>query len=286
MRIGIVTDSTADLPLEYYAQNDVVMVPLTVHFGDEVYKDWTDMPPDRFYPTMEASVAAGILPKTSQPPAGDFVDAYNELAAKGVDHIVSIHISAKLSGTLQSAKGALGIFDKVPVTLIDSENTALLMGAFIEELVKARSAGADVDELVAVANRCKEWGRLFFTVKTLKYLELGGRIGKASALLGTLLSVKPLLTLEDGAVNAKGKASGAKKAMAEIAGYMKVESDKRPADYKSKLILAYTDNPEVVDVAKAAIDKAGVKYDTVERGQVGSVIGTYVGPGAYMVGIL
>ncbi len=286
MKIGLVTDSTADLPIEYYKENDVVMVPLTVHFGDEVYKDWTDMPPDRFYPTMEASVAAGILPKTSQPPAGDFVEAYTALAEAGVDHIVSIHISAKLSGTLQSAKGALGIFDKVPVTLIDSENTALLMGAFVKEMVAARNAGAEVDEMVAVANRCKEWGRLFFTVKTLKYLELGGRIGKASALLGTLLSVKPLLTLEEGVVNAKGKASGAKKAMAEIANMVKAESNKRPDGYKSSLILAYTDNPEVLDTALAAVDAAGVEYDSVDRGQVGSVIGTYVGPGAYMIGIL
>ncbi len=286
MKIGIVTDSTADLPLEYYRDNNVVMVPLTVHFGDEVYKDWADMPPDRFYPTMEASVAAGILPKTSQPPAGDFVEAYTALAETGVDHIISIHISSKLSGTLQSAKGATGIFNKVPVTLIDSENTALLMGTFVKELVAARNAGADMDEMTAVANRCKEWGRLFFTVKTLKYLELGGRIGKASALLGTLLSVKPLLTLEDGVVNAKGKASGAKKAMAEIANMTRAESDKRPQDYKSKLILAYTDNPEVLDQAQAAVDAAGVKYDSVEKGQVGSVIGTYVGPGAYMIGLL
>jgi DegV family protein with EDD domain len=286
MKIVIVTDSTADLPLEYYADNDVVMVPLTVHFGDEIYKDWVDMPPDRFYPTMEASVAAGILPKTSQPPAGDFVEAYQNLAEQGVDHIISIHISAKLSGTLQSAKGATGIFKDVPVTLVDSENTALLLGAFVKELVAARDGGADVDEMVAVANRAKEWGKMFFTVKTLKYLELGGRIGKASALLGTLLSVKPLLTLEDGSVGAKGKASGAKKAMAEMANLIKEESLKRPEGTKAKLILAYTDNPDVLTTAKAAVDAAGVVYEEVIEGQVGSVIGTYVGPGAYMICIL
>lgn len=286
MKIGIVTDSTADLPSEYYTENDVIMTPLTVHFGDEVYKDWVDMPPDRFYPTMEASVAAGILPKTSQPPAGDFVEAYKALAAKGVEHIISIHISAKLSGTLQSAKGATGIFKDIPVTLIDSENTALLLGAFVKELVAGRNAGADVDELVAIANRAKEWGKMFFTVKTLKYLEKGGRIGKASALLGTLLSVKPLLTLEDGSVGSVGKASGAKKAMAEMARLVKAESDKRPKGYKSKLILAYTDNPDVLDTARAAVDEAGVKYEEIIQGQVGSVIGTYVGPGAYMIGIL
>lgn len=286
MKIGIVTDSTADLPVEYYKQNNVVMVPLTVHFGDEVYKDWVDMPPDRFYPTMEASVASGILPKTSQPPAGDFVDAYNALAASGVDHIISVHISSKLSGTMQSAKGATGIFKEVPVTLIDSEITAGLLGSFVRELVFARDSGADIDEMIAVANRCKEWGKLFFTVKTLKYLELGGRVGKASALLGTLLSVKPLLTLEDGLVNAKGKASGAKKAMTELIGFIKEESDKRPAGQNTRLIIACTDNPEIMDQLHTLADQAGVRYDEVDRGQVGAVIGTYVGPGAYMIGIL
>lgn len=286
MKIGIVTDSTADLPVEYYEQNNVVMVPLTVHLGDEVYKDWIDMPPDRFYPTMEASVAAGILPKTSQPPAGDFVDAYTALAKRGVEHIISVHISAKLSGTLQSAKGATGIFNDVPVTLIDSEITAGLLGSFVKELVFTRDSGADVDEMIAVANRCKEWGKVFFTVKTLKYLELGGRLGKASALLGTLLSVKPLLTLEDGLVGAKGKVSGAKKAMAELIRFVKEESDRRPAGHHTRLILACTDNPEVLDQLHTLADQAGVKYDTVDRGQVGAVIGTYVGPGAYMIGIL
>lgn len=286
MKIGIVTDSTADLTPEYYKENDVIMVPLTVHFGDAVYKDWVDMPPDRFYPTMEASVAAGILPKTSQPPAGDFVEAYKGLAEKGVDHIISIHISAKLSGTMQSAKGATGIFKDIPVTLIDSEITAGLLGSFVKELVEARAGGADVEEMIAVANRCKEWGKFFFTVKTLKYLELGGRIGKASALLGTLLAVKPLLTLEDGVVNAKGKASGANKAMKELVGFLKVESDKRQKSQKSRLILGYTDNPEIMDKVKGLIDEAGISYDTVDKGQVGSVIGAYVGPGAYMIGIL
>lgn len=286
MKIGIVTDSTADLPVEYYEQNNVVMVPLTVHFGDEVYKDWIDMPPDRFYPTMEASVAAGILPKTSQPPAGDFVDAYKALAGTGVDHIMSVHISSKLSGTMQSAKGAMGIFKDIPVTLIDSEITAGLLGSFVKELVFARDSGADIDEMIAVANRCKEWGKLFFTVKTLKYLELGGRIGKASALLGSLLSVKPLLTLEDGLVGVKGKASGAKKAMAELIGFVKEETDKRPPAQHTRLILAYTDNPEVMDQLQTLADQAGIKYDEIDRGQVGAVIGTYVGPGAYMIGIL
>ncbi len=286
MKIGIVTDSTADLPIEYYKENKVIMVPLTVHFGDEVYKDWVDMPPDRFYPAMEASVAAGILPKTSQPPAGDFVEAYQALAASGVDHIISIHISAKLSGTMQSAKSATGIFKDVPVMLIDSEITAGLLGSFVKELVAARDNGADLEEMLATANHCKEWGKLFFTVKTLKYLELGGRIGKASALLGALLSVKPLLTLEDGVVEAKGKASGTNKAIKELIGFVKEQGEMRPKEQRRRLILAYTDNPEMLDKLQGLVDEAGIPYDTVDLSQVGAVIGTYVGPGAFMIGIL
>lgn len=286
MKIGIVTDSTADLTPEYYKENDVVMVPLTVHFGDKVYKDWVDMPPNRFYPTMEASVAAGILPKTSQPPPGDFVEAYRGLAQKGVEHIISIHISAKLSGTMQSAKGATGMFKDVPVTLIDSEVASGLLGSFVQELVEARNAGADVDEILAVANWCKEWGKLFFTVKTLKYLELGGRIGKASALLGTLLSVKPLLTLEEGVVAARGKASGTKKTLSEIIGFLKTENDRRPAGQKRRLLIAYTDNKDMVGTLQGLAEDSGIHYDALDVSQIGAVIGTYVGPGAYMIGIL
>jgi len=286
MRIGIVTDSTADLPPDFYAvHDDLVMVPLTVHFGDEIYKDWVEMPPDLFYPKMVKSVAAGILPKTSQPPAGDFAAVYTELG-KTCDHIISIHISSKLSGTMQSAKGATGMVKDIPVTLIDSEVTAGLLGSIVKKLVAARDAGADLDELLKIANDAKEWGRLFFMVDTLKYLELGGRIGKAQALLGTILSVKPILTLTDGVVGPRAKASGTNKAINEIISITKEEIAKRPPDMETRLILAHADNPQIIDRLKGLLAEAGVEYDILDTGEVGSVIGTYVGPGAFMLGLL
>lgn len=287
MRIGIVTDSTADQTDEFYASyKDLIMVPLTVHFGTEVFEDWREMPPTMFYKKMTESVDAGVLPKTSQPSAGNFVDAYRKLAEAGVEHIISIHISSKISGTIQSAKAATGMFTDVPVTLVDSENTAGLLGAMVKELAEERDAGASLDDLLAKANYGKEWGKLFFTVKTLKYLELGGRIGKAQAMLGTLLSVKPILTLTEGVVTPAGKASGTKKVIKEIAALAKAHIDNRPKSDKVRLLLAYTDNPEIIDTLQAAIDEAGLNYDELQVTQVGAVIGTYVGPGAFMIGIL
>lgn len=287
MRIGIVTDSTADQKVEFYdSYKDLVMVPLTVHFGTEVYEDWREMAPDAFYVKMIKSVDAGVLPKTSQPSAGNFVDAYKKLADDGVEHIISIHISSKISGTIQSAKAATGMFTDIPVTLVDSENTAGLLGAMVKELAEKRDAGASLEDLLALVNYGKEWGKLFFTVKTLKYLELGGRIGKAQALMGTLLSVKPILTLTEGVVTPAGKASGTKKAIKEIASLVKKHIESRPNGHPVHLLLAYTDNPEIIDTLKVATYEAGVEYDELQISQVGAVIGTYVGPGAFMVGVL
>jgi DegV family protein with EDD domain len=286
MKIGIVTDSTADLPLDFYATNEnVAMVPLTVHFGDEVYKDWAEMSPDVFYERMVKSVEAGVLPKTSQPPAGDFAEVYKKLG-ETCDHIISIHISSKLSGTMQSAKGATAMVKDVPVTLIDSTVTACELGAIVKSLVEARDAGASLDEVIAVANHGVEWGKMYFAVDTLKYLEKGGRIGKAQALLGTLLNVKPLLTIEDGVVGPKGKASGTKKAIKEIIGFVAREAAKRPAGTPWTLLLAYTNNPDIIGRLTKEVEAAGLKYAKIETCQVGAVIGTYVGPGTFMVGIL
>lgn len=283
MSIGIVTDSTADLPVEYYESHNVTMVPLVVRFGDEVFRDWIDIKPDEFFKRLKTS---NILPKTSQPSAGDFIGAYEKLAGEGCEHIISIHISAHLSGTLTSAKAALQDFKKVPVTLIDSEQTSALLGAFVMELAEAREGGASLDDLLRVAERCKRRGKIFFVVDTLKYLELGGRIGKARALLGSMLSIKPILTLEEGVVTPVAKVKGAHKARRELISLLKREVAKRPPGDKVKVLVASTDNPAEVPLLEEAIKEAAVRYDELGRGQVGAVIGTYTGPGTYAVCVL
>jgi DegV family protein with EDD domain len=285
MKIGIVTDSTADINPDFFAlRENVVMVPLTVHFGTEVYKDWTEMPPDRFFPKMVESVAAQILPKTSQPPAGDFAAVYKDLA-KTCDHIISIHISSKLSGTMQSAKSAVGMLKDPAITLVDSEVASVLLGAIVIRLVEKRDAGASLEELIRFTNEAKEWGKIFFSVETLKYLEKGGRIGKAQAMLGSLLNVKPILTLEDGVVAPKSKASGVTKAMKEIARLLKEEIARRPAGMETRISIGSAYSPATLAKLETALREEGIDLP-VQKTEIGSVIGVYVGPGAFFAAIL
>lgn len=283
MKIGIVTDSTADMPAEFYRQHDVRMVPLVVRFGDDVYKDWIDLEPDGFYKRMKAS---DILPKTSQPSVGDFTKTYEELIAEGCGQIISIHISSKLSGTIQSAQAACRIIQGAQVRLIDSELTAVILGRIVEELAKARDQGVSFDDLVHMAERYRNSGRILFVVDTLKYLELGGRIGKAQALLGSLLSVKPILHLERGLVAPRAKVKGAKRAKRELVSLVKEEIKARRDKSEVKVMIAYTDNPEIVDELKALMEEAAIDLEDLRVGQIGSVIGTYVGPGTYAIGLI
>ncbi len=283
MKVGIVTDSTADMPVDFYERHNVTMVPLVVRFGEEIHKDWVDLIPDEFYKKMRSSDA---LPKTSQPSVGDFATAYEKLAKDGCERIISIHISSRLSGTIQSARAACQVFKDIPVTLIDSELTAIVLGRIVEELANARDTGASFEEMISLAEDCRRSGRILFVVDTLKYLELGGRIGKAQALLGSLLSVKPILHLEEGIVAPRAKVKGAKKAKRELITLVKEEIEARRDKKNAKLMIAYTDNPEMVTELKSLIDEAGIEYDDLRTGQIGAVIGTYVGPGTYAIGIL
>ncbi len=280
-KIGIVTDSTADLPVEYYKDNDVVMVPLVVRFGEELFKDWIDIKPDKFYSRLKS---VEVLPKTSQPSAGDFIEAYKSLS-ETCDQIISIHISSKLSGTVQSAQAAKQELKDVPITLIDSEQASIMLGAIVMKLVKAREEGATKDDLVALAESYKKKGKIFFVVDTLKYLELGGRIGKASALLGSMVLIKPILVLEDGEVTFRTKVKGTKKARRELVSLVKGYVDEHLKD-DVFLIIGTTDNPELAEGLKSQIDDEGITYDDYITGTVGSVIGTYTGPGAYAVAVL
>lgn len=283
MRIGIVTDSTADLPLEYYEQNDVVMAPLTVRFGDEVLRDWVDIRPEEFYKRMKTS---NVLPRTSQPAAGDFVNVYRSMAEK-YEHIISVHISAKLSGTLQSAQAAKQVVKDIPITLVDSKLTTIGLALIVKGMVAIRKEGATVEDLVSLAEDYSRRMKVLFMVDTLKYLELGGRIGKAQALLGSLLSVKPILTLDDGLVASEAKVKGSKKAIREMVSKAVEEISKhRATQERVHLVIAQADNPAIVDRLKGLIDEAGAKYTDFEAGVIGPVIGTYTGPGAFALAVL
>ncbi len=284
MRIGIVTDSTTDRTAAEYAERDIVMVPLVVRFGDEVHFDWVDVEPQEFYRRMRASA---VLPQTSQPPVQDFIDAYRALA-KDCDHIISIHLTSRLSGTVHSAEAAANMVkDEIGVTVIDSEVISILLWAVIERMDEARRAGQTLEQILNIIEECKKRAKLFFMVDTMKYLQMGGRVGKAQAFLGQMLNIKPILTLTDGGTpTPQAKAKGTKAAVRELVALARAEIDSRPADQEITLIAAHADNPEMLAYLEKLVAEAGLRYTKLITGWVGAVVGSYVGPGTIAIGVL
>lgn len=273
MKVGIVCDSTCDLGPAWLAEHDVTMVPLKVLFGDESYLDWIDIAPDAFYEKLASSPQ---LPKTSQPSPAEFSAVYDALAGQGCDEIVSIHLSAALSGTVESATLAAASAN-VPVRVVDTKivtaGTALALMAAVEE----RSRGGDAAAVEAAARRVVDSLRLLFALGTLDYLVKGGRAGKAQGLAANILNIKPVLTFnKDGIIEPFKKVRGTKAALAEIAAQVAADSASRPV----RLALFHSTSPELAEELRAALDEAGARYDLVLTGRVGAVIGTYAGPGA------
>lgn len=269
--IGIVTDSTADMPADFYGKNRVRVVPLYVRFGEEVYKDWVDISPDEFYARMKTVTE---LPKTSQPSVEDFAMAYREF--EGYDGIISIHLSGKLSGTIESASIAAQR-SPVPVAVVDGIQASFATGMIVQEIVRAREEGRDLEELEEIANRLAREIKIAFYVDTLKYLEMGGRIGKAKYLAASLLKIKPILALVDGEVHPHKTVKGRAKVLEEMGRFVAGSASGGPVH----MAYAYTDCPESIDEMKAAVASTGVEVASEVESRIGCVIGTYVGPGAF-----
>jgi DegV family protein with EDD domain len=199
-RVHIVTDSTADLPpgLVEAEGLDVTTAPLNVHFGSETFRDKIDLTSEEFFRRLATSP---VLPKTSQPAVGDFEATYRRLAADGAP-ICSIHLSSRLSGTHQSATLAAETVagEGATVRVVDSLNASLGLGLLVITAARLARDGANLAEIVERVERMTPNIHLVFTLDTLDYLQRGGRVGRAQALLGSLLSIKPILRLDEGQV--------------------------------------------------------------------------------------
>ncbi len=220
-RVRIVTDSTADIPAELVEELDIIVVPLKVSFGHNVYRDGVDLTPQEF---MARLAKESELPITSQPSPGEFVAVYERLVANG-DIVVSIHLSGKLSGTVQSAKTAKAMIDSRDIHIIDSQTASMGLGLIVLAAAKAAAAGQPVREILSLVKYKIERNLVIFLVDTLDYLERGGRIGKASAFLGTLLKIKPVLTISDGQVVPLEKVRGKNSAIERIAQIVAGKTD-------------------------------------------------------------
>jgi len=276
--VGIVVDSTCDLAPEQLASMGVEMVPLKVLFGDETSLDWIGLRPEEFYRKLAAS---SVLPKTSQPSPAEFAETYQRLAESGCDSIVSIHLTAALSGTHQSALLAAKEAS-VPVHVIDTKRVSQAFGLIVSAAVEARDAGHDGETVAAMTSEVAAKTKLFFVLDTLDYLVKGGRAGKAQGLAASLLNIKPVLEMNsDGIIEPFKKVKGRAKAISELAAHV---AEDAATHGPLRVALLHACDPDGVAELRAALEKTGAELDIVATGLVGSVIGTYAGPKAVGVG--
>jgi DegV family protein with EDD domain len=196
--IRIVTDSTCDLPQSYTERYQIKVVPIVIHFGEEVYLDGETIDGPSFYRMIEERKA---LPKTSQPSPGDFAAAYREVAAADADcdQLLSIHVTGKLSGTFRSAQMAAEMVkDEIAVEAFDSRGGSAGMGFMCIEAARMAKAGASLQEIVARLEYMRDEVNVFLTLADLRFAQMSGRVGKLQGALASLLNVKPIIYLEDG----------------------------------------------------------------------------------------
>jgi len=271
---AVVLDSTSDFLDARERHANMRIVPLYVLFDGEAMRDHVDISPEGFY---ERLTAAKTLPTTSQPTPADFLASYHELAASGFDRIWSLHLTSKLSGTFESAQRAAAQLGDDRVRVVDTE-TASLSVAMLAEAVDRRLANGTTDEEIeALVAHFKQANRFVFTVATLEYLQKGGRIGKAQALAGSLLNVKPILTVQDGVVVPLGRVRGRQKVLGEFARLFAEGTEDRDGLH---VAIAHANAPDWVDVLADMAGKVRPRatLDLVEP--LGAVVGTHAGPGA------
>ena len=276
--IKIVTDSTAYLPQSIVEQNDLRVVPLCVHFGDKTYREGVNLSNDEFYTRLKD---APVLPTTSQPSAGEFFQVFSELVAQGHE-ILTLTISSRLSGTWNSAMAAKEMMPDAKISVIDSLSTSVGLMLMIEAAVNARNAGASREEIVQQVEEIKKKMHLFFVVDTLEYLAKGGRIGNAKAFLGTLLKVKPILFLKDGAIEPLEQVRSKRKAQARMVDLVVECMGGDGKEARIALVDALVPEESAV-LAKEIHERLGCELPCMT--QLGPVIGTHTGPGAVGVAV-
>jgi DegV family protein with EDD domain len=271
LKVAIVTDSTANLPDEIIAQYNIHVVPLNVNWGGQSYQDGIDITPAAFYERLKTDKES---PTTSQPSAGQFEEVFSNLA-ESFESIVGIFISEPLSGTLDSARTAASTMPDFPLEIIDSRSISFGLGYMVLAAARAAQDGQNQAEIAQAARNLINLMRFTFVVETLEYLHRGGRIGGAQRLLGSVLSIKPLLHLEDGKVEALESIRTKRKAvnrMLDIA----IEDTRDRGDVRAAILHASA--PQEAEAFRQVVEE---KLNPVELmlDELTPVIGTHVGPG-------
>lgn len=278
-KIAVVTDSTADLNSELASQNNITVIPLNVHFHEEVFKDGIDLDTDSFFAKLKKT---SVPPRTSQPSPGDFHKIYKQLLSSGYQGIISIHISKELSGTWQSACIARDMLPEERISVVNSKSASMGLGLIVLNTVRALQEGAALEQAVEYAETLADQQLVMFGVDTLEYLHRNGRIGRAAKLIGGLLNVKPILSIDpEGFVAPLGKIRGKSK----FIPYLSEQAEKFVQGFSGPVDIALV-HIQDRDMAEglAARVKETVKVRNVYYAEIGSVIGTHTGPGT--IGII
>jgi len=269
---AVVLDSVSDYPEAPSRFPNMRVVPLYVRFGDEAYRDYVDLGPEEFYEKLRLSP---VTPTTSQPTPQDFIAAYEGLQA--YERIYSLHVSSKVSGTFASAELAVEELGGDRIRVVDTATASLAIALLAHAVQRRLARGTtddEIDELVARFHRDNE---VLFTVETLEYLQRGGRIGKAAALAGSLLNVRPILGVDDGVVTALARVRGRQKALAEFERRFEAATGTGPG---IRVAIAHANAPDWVGTLSELVWRVRPKAEIEFTSALGAVVGTHAGPGA------
>jgi len=280
-QVKIVADTTCDLPQDIVKQYDIRLVPTIVTIGDKVYRDTLELSPEQLYETLKTS---SDRPVSAPPGRKDFSDVYTTLS-KETDTVISIHVSANLSQTYNlatnMARFSMGAAKKqgnnLDITIVDSQSTCIGLGLIVVEAARLAAAGKGKDEILAQINPVIENMKSLFMVDDISYLEKSGRAGKAVAVIGGFLKLKPIFSIEGGETSSKGFPMGGGNAIDKMIELM---GEAIPFGSSIKLGLAHAVSPDKINAIKPKIEE---KYTVVEAYEtiIGSSVGATMGPGSF-----
>ncbi len=293
MKFGIVSDSSCDLTQEYTEKEQVTVVPFYVSFdGENYYREGTEIPVTEFYRKM--AELSGCYPKTSMPSAQDYKEAFLPMISAGLP-VLCICLTKKFSGSMQAALNAKDELEeeypKARIHVMDSELVTALQGLFVKEAVRLRNQGLELEQAVDLLEPVRSTGHIFFTTKDLKYLEHGGRIGKAASIAGSVLNIKPLLQYYDGELAAPEICRGRKKSlqrMVEMLFDYVEKQEIRLEDYSlaTGVGLPVPEYDTFKEHLRQELQKRGYAVTEWEEFQIGATIGVHTGPYPMGVGLL
>lgn len=272
-KVKIVTDSTCYLPQEILQEYpELAVVPLYVSFGEESFKEGVNLKTEEFFKKLKQS---RTLPTSSQPSVGDFLEVYKPLVEEG-SSIISIHISSKLSGTVDSAQQAARILGG-DIEVVDSWLSGMGLGFMVLEALRSARMGATKEEVVSRIMAVRDGITVIFVVDTLEYLHKGGRIGGAQALLGTLLKIKPILFLNEGRIDVLEKVRTQAAARARM---LSILEEIRRENPRAKMKIAIHETESFEDAKEVSQRlKEELQPEEIYISSLGPVLGTHVGPG-------